>query len=266
MTPARPSAVLALIVLAAALPSAVGCASPAVSLEGFYSFLADTRHDDPSRVFTVQGGAIRISGDGLGYLATRETFRDYRLVVEYRWGERNWGPRAGKARDSGIFLHAQGPDGNSFDGGGAFMAAIECNVMEGAVGDLMLIRGKDASGAWIPLSFTSRVGAGRDPEGWPAFDPEGEEWKREEWGRLNRRGKDAAWADRFGFRGAKDPESPVGAWTRVECICAGDRIKVLVNGRVVNEAYAVRPSEGKILLQCERSEIFIRRFELLPLP
>jgi len=64
---------------------------------------------------------IRISGDGLGYLATTRSFADYRLVVEFKWGTLNtrWNDRVGRARDSGLFLHATGPDGNSHDGDGA---------------------------------------------------------------------------------------------------------------------------------------------------
>ena len=39
----------------------------------------------------------------------------------------------------------------------------------------------------------------------------------------------------------------------------------LVNGRKVNEAYDIFPAAGKILLQCEGSEVFYRRVELRPL-
>ena len=42
-------------------------------------------------------------------------------------------------------------------------------------------------------------------------------------------------------------------------------VSVIVNGTVVNRAEAVFPSSGPILLQCEGSEIFFRRFELHPL-
>lgn len=37
---------------------------------------------------------------------------------------------------------------------------------------------------------------------------------------------------------------------------------MLVNGRQVNEAYDVYPAAGKILLQCEGSEVFYRKVEL----
>jgi hypothetical protein len=34
---------------------------------------------------------------------------------------------------------------------------------------------------------------------------------------------------------------------------------------VVNQAFALFPASGRILLQCEGSEVFFRRLELLPL-
>jgi hypothetical protein len=48
-------------------------------------------------------------------------------------------------------------------------------------------------------------------------------------------------------------------------MCDGDRITVRVNDTTVNECYAVYPSTGKILLQCEGFEIYFRKFELHPL-
>jgi hypothetical protein len=66
-------------------------------------------------------------------------------------------------------------------------------------------------------------------------------------------------------RGKNDVESPLGEWTRVECICRGDRITVLVNGKEVNECYAVWPTAGKILIESEGFEILFRKIELRPL-
>jgi hypothetical protein len=232
-------------------------------LQGWTTFLADARHGDPRRVFSVTNGAIRISGEGLGYLRTQNTYSNYVLRVEYRWGERNhtWGDRIGKARDSGIFLHATGPDGNSFDGGGAFMAAIECNVFQGATGDFLLIRGKDEKGRELDPRVTVTVAAERDGDGWFTWDPEGQPRVVERWGRINWRHKAPAWRDLLDFRGTRDVEKP-GAWSVVECVCRGDSIEIRVNGVLVNRATRVWPSFGHILLQCEGSEIFFRRVSL----
>ena len=235
-------------------------------LAGFHTWLQDTKRDDPRGVFSVTpDGLLRISGDGFGYLATDKSFKDYRLVVEFRWGRRNWRGREGKARDSGVFLHSAGPDGNSFDGNGAFKAAVECQVMQGAVGDLMLINGKAEDGSRVPTRLTAAAAPQPDADGWPTWSTTGKPVTLEMGGRLNWFGKDPAWRDVLDFRGARDVESPGDGWTRVECVCDGDRITVVVNGTVVNEATGVTPSEGPILLQCEGSEIFFRKVELRPL-
>jgi len=213
-------------------------------------------------------GTIRVSGDGLGYLATEREFTNYHLIVEFRWGQANcpWGDRIGKARDSGIFLHSVGPDGNSHDGNGAFRAAIECQIMEGSVGDLLLIRGRAGDGTLIAPRMTVEAALERDAQSWPYWRAGGERITVERWGRINWYGKAKDWRDEVNYRGPRDLESPRGEWTRVECRCVGRRIEIIVNGVTVNEAIDVHPGEGKILMQCEGSEIFFRRVELRPIP
>jgi len=226
---------------------------------GWTTWLVDTRREDPRGVYSVRNGMIRISGDGFGYLSTDRAYKDYRLVAEVKWGTQNFRTRKGMARDSGMFLHTVGPEGNSYDCGwgsrqrntgsnvssGAYKAAIECQVMEGGFGDLLLIHGRYADGRHVPVSATVAV-TERRIKGDYALD------------------KDTAWRDVPGVRGRSDVESPHGEWTRVECICAGDRITVFVNGSRVNEACDLFPAAGKILLQCEGSEIFFRKIELHP--
>jgi hypothetical protein len=234
------------------------------NLAGFHTWLVDTRHADPRGLFSITNGLLRISGDGLGYLATTAAYRDYLLVVEFRWGSTNWawGQRIGKARDSGIFLHATGPDGNSHDGNGAFMAAIECQVMEGCVGDFLLIRGTATDGSLIAPQVIVQTSGTNDADGWPWWQKGGPARTLKRWGRVNRLGKSAWWRDAFGFVDPSRRESAAGEWNRLECRCEGDRISVILNGRLVNEATGVSPASGCILLQCEGSEIFFRRVEL----
>jgi hypothetical protein len=236
-------------------------------LTGWYTWLVDTQRGDPRRVFSVTNGQLRVSGDGLGYLATQQEYANYGLRVEWRWGATNtpWGDRLGKARDAGVFLHAVGPDGNSHDGAGAFMAALECNVFQGATGDFLLIRGRDADGVLIAPRLSAEVAPQRDPEGWYTWKPGGRRQTLEGWGRLNWRDKDRHWRDVFDFRGAKEVERPPGDWNVLECEARSDRLRFVLNGVTVNEADAVWPRRGKILLQCEGSEIWFRTIEWWPL-
>src|SRR6185312_9402547 len=79
--------------------------------------------------------------NGMGYLATQKAYRDYRLSLEFKWGKRTDGGKF--VRNSGVLLHATGPDGGA---GGTWMSSIECQLAQGCVGDLIVIRGKDARG------------------------------------------------------------------------------------------------------------------------
>jgi len=68
----------------------------------------------------------------------------------------------------------------------------------------------------------------------------------------------------FRYRGRADAENKAGEWNTVECICAGGTITIRVNGKTVNRVRDVQPREGRILLQCEGSEVFYRRVALKP--
>jgi hypothetical protein len=226
-------------------------------LTGLHSWLKDAKREDPKKVFSVHDGMIHVSGESNGYLATEKEYRDYHLIVEYKWGKRTDGGKY--VRNSGILLHATGPDGNA---NGVWMSSIECQLAQGCVGDLIVIRGKDATGAVIPVTLTADTVLGPDRR--PRWEKGGEKrtfTKGQLWWSLH----DADFKELLDTRGKNDVESPLGEWTRVECLCDGKRITVIVNGTTVNESYDTFPSAGKILLQSEGFEIFFRRFELHPL-
>ena len=234
------------------------------NLSGLYTFLKDTKRQDPRGVFSVTNGMIRMTGLGLGYLATTQEFKDFELTVEFKWGSTVASWRTGKARDSGIFLHATGPDGNSHDGDGAFMAAVECNLFQGATGDILLIRGNDRDATLIAPRITAFVSEERDDEGWAWCRSSGRSQTIERWGRLNWINKSRDWRDELDFSGALDVEKPYGEWNEIRCVCERDTIRIFVNGQLVNVVRDVWPSNGRILLQCEGSEIFFRKFEVRP--
>lgn len=237
-------------------------------LTNFYTWLVPHRYEDPDRVFTVVeqidgGPAIRVSGQHYGAFVTRQEFSDYRLVVEFRWGLLTWGGRKQRARDSGILVHAQGPDGNTDkDFTGPWMLSQECQIIEGGVGDFIMVAGHDAAGSQIVPKLTATVTKDRDGES--VYDPAGKETPFTG-GRINWYGRDPDWADNLGFRGKDDVESPYPQWTRLEVLCQGDRITNSVNGKVVNVATASSLTRGKIIFQSEGAEIFFRKIELTPI-
>lgn len=230
------------------------------NLDGFYTWLKDAKYDDPRQVFGVENGMLHVTGDGLGYLATRRSYRDYHLVIEFRWGPKTWGKRVDRARDSGLIVHCTGPDGSL---GGVFMSGVEAQIIEGGVGDFIVCAGKRPDGTKIPVTLDCFVSPDRDGE--PVWTPGGQRKTFSDTKRVNWFGRDPDWADKRDFRGAKDVESPGQGWTRLEVICQGDRIENRVNGVKVNEGFDARPSFGPILLQTELAEIFVRRWELWPL-
>ncbi len=233
----------------------------------WYIWLTDDKHEDPRGVFTVQeDGTLRISGDGYGGLITRNEYKDYYLVMEYRWGTKTWRNRVDRARDGGLLLHCQGPDGNfggTKDAPGPWMTSVEFQIIEGGVGDILVLRGKDENGNQMEASATCEVV--RDRDGEPCWK-EGAPAEKFAKGRINWFGRDPDWADKLGIRGPKDVDSPGQEWTKLECYAKGDTLTYLVNGVVVNRATEVLPQQGKILLQTEAAEMFVRKLELRPLP
>ena len=238
------------------------------SLAPFYTWLVDDHREDPLRVFSVVdqvdgAPAIRVSGERWGGLVTRDPYRDYRLVVEFRWGLLTWGERRKAARDSGILIHAQGADGNTgADFNGPWMRSIEAQVIEGGVGDIILVAGFDERGPKSTPHLVAR--AGKDRDGEDVYDPQGQE-REFATGRVNWYGRDVDWQDTLGFRGRQDVESPYGQWTRLEVIADGNRVTHVVNGKVVNEGTRSSVTEGKIIVQSEGAEIYFRRIDLEPL-
>jgi Domain of Unknown Function (DUF1080) len=227
-------------------------------LDGLSTWLKNTQRDDPRKVFRVTDGMLHITGDGDGYIATKTAYRDYRLIVEYRWGKRTDGGKS--VRNSGILLNATGPDGGAE---GTWMSSIECQLAQGCVGDLIVIRGKGPSGEPIPVRLTSPVVVGPDqrPRWKEGGEPRVFTGDRQLWWSRH----DPDFKELLDTRGKHDVESPPGEWTRVEVRCDGDRIAIRVNGHEVNAARDVHPSAGRILLQSEGFELFVRTFELHPL-
>ncbi len=224
---------------------------------GFTTWLRESDRNETENNYSVTDGMIHISGEGIGYVATVDSYKNYHLSVEYKWGDRVDGSKY--VRNSGVLLHAIGPEGNAR---GNWMASIEIQLAQGCEGDLIVIRGKDEQGEVIPVTITSDTVKAAD--GRTRWNPDGE--------KTIYSGRQFWWSNHeVGFkelrdtRGANDVASPLGEWTRVECICDGDRITVKINGHIVNECYDVFPSAGRILLENEKNEIFFRNFEIRPL-
>ena len=216
------------------------------------------KNSDPNKVFTVHDGLLRISGETYGAALTDREYENYRVVAEWKWGEKTWAPKPG-ARDSGLLLHCGADDGGFRSD---WPEAIEFQIYEGAVGDFILM------GTGVTIEGELR--ADKLFHYVPGKPAEPRETKKD--GKatgityiiphLNR---DPDWKNVLGFAGKGDAEKPTGEWNTIEAICDGDTITNIVNGRTVNKCTNAHPSRGRIGFQSEGSEILVRRWELTPL-
>src|SRR6266508_2487217 len=123
---------------------------------------------------------------------------------------------------------------------------------------MIVIRGKDEKNETIPVQLTAETELAPDGRRhrWKAggtaktFPPTRGQlwWSNHDWD----------FKELIDTRGKNDVESPLGEWTKVECICEGKTLTVIVNGKTINKAYDVFPAAGKILVQTEGFEIFVR--------
>ncbi len=225
------------------------------NLDGWDVVVRGKGSNDDKGVFTVQNGAIRVSGEEMGGIMTKEEYSNYRLTVEYKWGEATWGARKGKARDSGVLIHSFGAQ-DAF--GGIWAKSVEANLVEGGIGDFWIVGGEN-DGVVGTCDVTERNGI-------RVFDPhQGKPVKivSNGEGRFQNLGGSPDWQDVAGFHGPCDFDKP-GEWNEMVIYAVGAEMQVYVNGKLVNRIYDLNQTSGKIQLQSEGAEIFFRKVTLRP--
>jgi hypothetical protein len=110
---------------------------------------------------TLPEGWLRVTGEGLGMLVTKEEYDNFQLTAEFRWNN----PVASKEKaHSGILLRATGPAGAVE---GVWMKSCCCRLGEGVTGDLQMlgeaskvntgVKGKEKqAGMWNILECTCK--------------------------------------------------------------------------------------------------------------
>lgn len=232
--------------------------------EGLYTWLEHNKYEDPDKVFTVKDGVLHLTGKENGYICTKKPYKDYRLKLEYRWGDKTYGSRKTMARDSGIFFHCGPYDGTYL---GQYPSSFEAQIIEGGTGDLELIPGKRPDGSRIAFSLACEVSDEPDYAGREQWKKGGRRVRLSEqdtW-RISWFDHDRDWKNEIGYKAKNDLASPGKEWTRLELVCDGGNVKYYVNGMLAIEAFDLEPSSGRIALQCEEAEMDFRGFELHPL-
>ena len=85
-------------------------------------------------VWRVEDGVLICKGAPLGYLVTKEAFKDFCLVVEWRW------PAGKEAGNSGVLLRISG------EPIGFMPRCVEAQLKHGSAGDIWAFRGFSLTG------------------------------------------------------------------------------------------------------------------------
>lgn len=226
--------------------------------------ITDKRED----VWTIKDGVMHISGKGFGYIRPKQSYRDYHLVMDYKWGEKTFASKKDAARDCGLLVHCHGEDGSVNN---TWMPSIEAQLIEGGTGDFLVLDTNRGTPEYVGSTMKVEIVKDRDGEtvwkkgGTPTVFPYTVEGKRRVYRRANWKDRDPDWKNVKDWTSKSDQEVPHGGWNRIEVICKGSAIQVLLNGELVNEGSEASPSEGSICLQSEGAELWVRRYELWPL-
>jgi hypothetical protein len=185
----------------------------------------DTDKNAPAS-FVVRDGMLVSLGKPEGHLVTKQLYRDYRLVVEYRF--------PGKGGNCGVLVHASRPRALYK----MFPQSIEVQMNSGDAGDFWCIQ----ENIEVPDMETRRPRKA------------GEKWGGAE--------GDA----RRILNLTDGSEKPLGQWNTMVIEARGRGIDVWVNDVLVNNGVNATADRGKIAIQAEGTEVEFRKVEIGPLP
>ena len=191
---------------------------------------------------------LRITGEIYGCLSTKQPFRNYHLVAQFKWGEKKWEPRLTELKDSGILYHSRGDFGVEY--WKSWALSQEFQVIEHGIGEYW---------SQATSGFDIRANPKKPGEEAPRWDPK------------------APW---MAFGGSNnhalagsDQDKP-GQWNTIELVCIEDDCVHIVNGEVVmalanarfKDGDAVVPmTGGSLQIQSEAAEVFYRDIAIRPL-
>jgi hypothetical protein len=205
------------------------------------------------KVFSVieQDGkpVLKITGEIYGCAVTRESFENYHLRLETKWGSTKLVPRENEPKDSGILYHSRGPFG--VDYWKSWALSHEFQVIEHGMGEYWT----QATSAIDIRAFPKASGAEA-----PRWDPKAP-WM--------------AFVSPNNHALAGSDEDRPGEWNRLELVCFQADCVHIVNGKVVmalaNARYRdgdkwVPMTGGTLQIQSEAAEVFYRNIEIRRIP
>jgi hypothetical protein len=198
---------------------------------------------DPHGVFKAENGMLHISGQDWGGIFTQQSYSNYHLRYQVKFGPKKWSPRENAVADGGLLYHCSLP----YDfGSKCWMRSVEMQIQETDIGDYHNV------GAGIPQIPFSRSNDEEVPvDQYDPFAP-----LKPTKNRVFRSGN---------FESASDQ------WTTGELITRGADAVFIVNGFVVNRVYNLyrddlqqQTTSGQLQFQSEGAEHFLRNIELRP--
>ena len=197
------------------------------TLNGWYTDVPEA--DDKPDIepsFIVRDGMLVSKGRPLGHILTSQRYKDYRLEVQYRFAD--------KPGNCGVLVHT---DGNRprvlYD---MFPASVEVQLQHRQAGDFWCIHENIS----VPNMAERRKG---DPSNYGGKKGQSRHIKNLTDG----------------------SENDLGEWNTMIIETLGDKIRVWVNGDLVNDGFGATASSGQIALQAEGAEVEFRKLELTPI-
>jgi len=203
---------------------------------------------DPLNIFTLTelDGAkvLRISGEVNGSIATKMEYENYHIRMVFKWGDKVY-----KQLNSGLLYHSYGPFGAGLD---VWMSSHELQLCTGKMGDSYCM-GKSYFEIPVVKSADGKT---------YTYSPTGE---KTTFGQ----GQKAPIAAK-----SADYEKPKGEWNTIDLYCFGGTSVHVVNGKVnmvnynsgkIENGNILPLTKGKIQLQSEGGELFVKTLEIEPI-
>jgi len=203
---------------------------------------------DPMNIFSVvdQNGTkmLHISGEVNGSIATKKEYENYHIRMVFKWGE-----KMARQFNSGLLYHGYGPFGAGLD---VWMSSHEFQLCTGKMGD-----------SYCMGKSYFEIAALKNADGKSfTYSQSGEKTTFGE-------GKTAKNCSKGG-----EYEKPKGEWNTIDLYCFGRTSVHVVNGKVVminnnsgkiEDGNVLSLSKGKIQIQSEGGELFVKSLELGPI-
>ena len=180
-----------------------------------WNIIVDSEDGEPKDLFYVEDGVINTLGVPFGYIRTRESYSNYKLHLEWRW--------TGEPSNSGVLINVQGKEM-------IFPHCIECQLMDGKAGDIVLM----GKGAAITIKDSTYMVSSEQNRYLviPKFED--------------------------------SSEKPAGEWNSYEITSKDGNLEVIVNGVLQNIASDMSLTEGNIALQSEGAPLQFRAMRPRP--